>query len=260
MSITETAVVEYPTTPLMLEKPIKRHNILVGDDALQIKFAEQILSAKYQTKIECKSQEIVNDSHILGHEDPQLYRVDRLSQIDMSPHTKPKVGIWAMDFIEKGSAGANAIVREASRLIGGTKPDRKTVEYISSEITKHLYDIKSAIWYATWLLTGETPEKRKWLGPWESHISWLPRGEDVSYRLNTLYWELVEYVFAAENDEKGFKKTGRTFRPKEFKYLASLTLPKDRVIKSLTTLSSWREYRTDPYICALKISSIWQRK
>lgn len=251
---------EYPTTPLMLEKSPKKHNILVGDDDMQVRFAEQFLSAHHGIKVTCEVVPILNDDHVLGQEEPKLYRIERSSQIEVSPSSRTRIGIWSLDMIEKGSAGANAIVREAARLMELGKPPRQTIDYVATEITKNLNDIKAAIWHAAYLLTGTVPEKKNWPYPWENYLTWMPVGEDPQYRLNTLYWTLVEYVFAAENDEKGFRKTGRTFRPREFKALASLILPKDRVFSSIAVLSAWREHKGDPYICALKIAKIWERQ
>jgi hypothetical protein len=251
---------EWPTTPLLLEKTPKKHNILIGEDAMQVRFAEQFLSAHYNAKITCELMEILPDDAILGHEEPCLYRVDRPSQIELSPSVRARVGIWSLDLIEKGSAGVNAIVREACRIMKLSKPPRQALDYVAAEVAKNLYDIKAGIWHAAWLLSGPIPERKTWPNPWENYITWLPVGEDPQYRLNTLYWTLVEYVFAAENDDKGFRKTGRSFRPREFKYLSSLVLPKVRVFDSLAVLSAWRAHRSDPYVVALKLTKIWERR
>jgi hypothetical protein len=253
-------VTEYPTTPLLLEKTPKKHNVLIGVDAMQTRFAEQFLSAHHRTEIVCELVETLNDNHILGQEAPKLYRVDRGSQIDLSPSTRSQVGVWSLDIIEKGSAGANAIVRKAYQLMNMPKPSRQTIDYVAAEVAKNLYDIKAGIWQAAWLLTGPTPERKQWPNPWENYITWLPQDEDPVYRLNTLYWTLVEYVFAIEQDEKGFRKTGRSVRPREFKYLSSLVLPKNRVFDSISVLSAWREHKTDPYVCALRIAKVWERQ
>lgn len=200
-----------------------------------------------------------NDVHLLGSDTPQLIRVTRASQIDLSPTVTNKTGLWSLDMIQNGSAGANAIVRHAATLVKLPKPSKEQLAFISKEITNDLSDINAAIWTAAWLLLGPVPEKRNWPKPWENYLGWLPEGEDVRYRLNTLYWDLVEYVFAAADDEKGFRKTGRTFRPRNFKYLNTLVLPKKQVASSIEILSAWRERRTDSYTCALQISSIWER-
>ena len=67
-------------------------------------------------------------------------------------------------------------------------------------------------------------------------------------------------MFAAEGDEGGFRKTGRPFRPKEFRYLSSLVLPKQRVYDTLAALSAWRSKGGDPYSCALRVAKIWERQ
>jgi hypothetical protein len=252
---------DYPTTPLLLEKKaIRKHNVLVGDDPVQVRFAEQFLSAHYHAAIACEFVEALNDHRLLGQEAPQLFRVDRSSLIDISPSVREKTGIWSLDMIEDGSAGANAIVRFAASCMGLPKPSREAVAYAAKEITGRLNDINAAVWHAAWLLLAPVPEKRIWPNPWESSVGWLPRGEDPRLRLNTLYWTLVEYVFASQNDEKGFRKTGRAFRPRSFKFLSALVLPKDRVYTTVEALSAWREHRGDPYACALRVAKIWDRQ
>jgi hypothetical protein len=243
-----------------LEKAPKKHNVLVGDDAMQVRFAEQYLCAHHHVKIPCQSVDALNDGHVLGREEPCLYRVDRISQIDLSPNVRPQIGIWSLDLVEKGSAGANAIVREACRLMDVPKPPRQALDWVAAEAVKNLNDIKAAIWHAAWLLHGPIPERKAWPKPWDNYLTWLPQNEDPGYRLNTLYWELVEYVFAAEGDEAGFRKTGRSFFPRQFKHLSSLVLPKVRVFDSVSVLSAWREQHTDPYVCALRIAKIWERQ
>jgi hypothetical protein len=249
---------EYPTTPLLLEKTIKKHNILIGDDPVQQRFAEQFLTKYHHSNVVCQVLEVCNDDHLLGKEEPLLYRVNRSSQLDnLSPHVRSRTGLWSLDLIESGSAGANAIVRFAATLAKIPRPSREVIAYVAKEITNNLNDIPAAIWYSLWLILGPVVEKRRWPRPWDNYLTWLPRGEDPGYRLNSLYWELVQYVFATDNDEKGFRKTGHTFRPREFKHLTSLTLPKARVFLTLEILSAWREHRTDPYVCALRVSRAW---
>jgi hypothetical protein len=246
---------------MMLEKAPKKHNVLVGKDDMQVQFAEEFLSSFHDVKVACQFMESLNDDHVLGQEAPQLWRVARSGQIDLSPNVRARVGVWSLDIIEKGSAGANAMVREACRLMGVGRPPRPTVDYIASKITEDLtYDIKAAIWNAAYLLTGPVPEYKRWPRPWENYITWLPSDVDPSFRLHTLYWELIEYVFAAEGDEKGFRKTGRTFRPREFKSLSSLVLSKTSVFDSIVVLSAWKARGGDPYVCALKLAKIWKRQ
>ena len=87
MSVKKTGVigVEYPTTPLLLERTVKMHNILIGNDTTQIRFAEQFLSTVHNTKIYHQEMPVVNDSHLLGKDEPQLYLVER-SALSIYPH------------------------------------------------------------------------------------------------------------------------------------------------------------------------------
>lgn len=260
MSVKKTGVigVEYPTTPLLLERTVKMHNILIGNDTTQIRFAEQFLSTVHNTKIYHQEMPVVNDSHLLGKDEPQLYLVERSGLIDISPHVKTKTGIFSTDIIRKGSTGVHAIVRFAAQLLDIKKPDKIITQKIADEIVDDIYDIKASIWWAAWLLSGSAVEKNKWVRPWENWLTWMPRDEDPRYRLNSLYWELVMWVFAALGDERGYKKTKGRWNQKKFENLIQLALPKDRVYSSLEVLSIWRERQYDPYICIMKISQIWR--
>jgi hypothetical protein len=251
---------EYPTTPLLLERVPKKHNVLIGNDPMQIRFAEQFLSAHFTVPIKHEAVACVNDEHVLGKDEPQLLLVERSSLIDLSPNVKAKTGIWSLDLIKPGSAGVNAIVRSAAELMGMEKPDKATVQRVADEIVDGLYDIRAGIWDAAWLLSGPLPEKAKWMRPWENWLLWLPKGVDPRYRLNALYWEMVEWVFAQTGDERGFKKAkgASKFNPRSFQKLSALQLPKDKVFNSLLELSAWRERHYDPYVCALKLAKIWQ--
>jgi len=249
---------EYPTTPLLLERTAKKHNILIGNDPAQIRFAEWFLSLSHNTKVAHQEVPAVYDGLLLGKDEPQLLLVERSSLIDLSPNVKAKTGIWSLDLIRKGSAGVNAIVRVAAHLLEIDKPDKDAVQKVANEIVDELYDIRASIWHAVWLLSGPLPEKHKWMRPWENWLLWLPQGEDPRYRLNSLYWEFVMWTFAATGDERGYRKTKGHWDPKKFQKLSLLKLHKDKVFNSLIELSAWRERQYDPYICALKIAKIWQ--
>jgi hypothetical protein len=268
-----------PSTPLLLEKPTpKLHNVLVGDDPAQIRFAEYYLSHAYFCKDECDGQnhfklkhtevEVVQDDMVLGKDEPALFKVDRVRQIELSEKVKSHVGIWALAPITKGSDGANAIVRFAASLLEMEKPKHATVEVFGDamvkmmadlSIHKEVDDVLAAIWAAVWLLTGPEPEPFKpWPRPWDNYLTWLSRGVDPNYRLNALYRELVVFVFAREGDEAAARKIGK-FKPKEFQKLKSLRLPTVCVIDSIVELSKWRLHKSDPFICALKVAKIWEK-
>jgi len=267
-----------PSTPLLLEKPTpKQHNILVGDDLAQIRFAEHYLShAHFCTdgceevnhfKLKCVEVESVQDEMVLGKDEPSLLRVDRNRDIDLSSKVKANVGIWALAPITKGSDGANAIVRYAAELLGLERPARASVEKFGDamvrmmsdlSVHKEVDDVYAAIWAAAWLLTGpEPPPFKFWPHPWNNHLTWFPRGTNPSLRLNSLYKELVVYVFAREGDEYAARKIGK-FKPREFNMLKKLRLPIGCVFDSIVELSRWRMHKGDPYICALKLAKIWE--
>jgi len=253
--------IEYPTTPLLLERVPKKHNILIGNDTMQIRFAEQFLSIAHEHKVEHEKVESVNDSMVLGHDIPKLYLVDRSSFIDLSPNVKAKVGIWSLDLIEKGSAGLNAIVRFGAKLNGTDKPEKGVVQRVADEMAREgVYDIRAAVWHAAWLLTAPPSKYIKWTRPWENWLQWMPKGEDARKRLHSLYWELVMWVFAMSGDERGYRKTKGRWDAKMFQRLSLLQLPKDKVYNTLLVLSAWRERSYDPYICILKIAKIWETK
>jgi hypothetical protein len=240
-----------------LERTPKKHNILIGDDKMQIRWAQQFLSIAHNTKIEAEVVEIVNDD-MVHSEQPRLYVVERSSFIDLAPNIKARVGIWSLDLIEPDSAGLNAIARQGARLMGIEKPDKAQVERIAKEMDE-VYDIRAAIWQAAWLWSGSPKEKFKtWLRPWENWMAWMPKGEDPYYRLNALYQELVQWVFAMTGDERGYRKFARNWDPKRWSNLARLQLPKDKVFNTLVVLSHWRRNKYDPYICIMKVAKIWE--
>ncbi len=267
-----------PSTPLLLEKPTpKLHNILVGDDPAQIRFAESYISHAYFCKDECEDQnhfklkcvetELVLDEMLLGHDEPLLFRVERVREIELSERVKKNVGIWSLAPITRGSDGANAIVRSAAEILGLDRPNHASVEKFGEamvrmmaelSIRKEVEDVTAAVWAAAWLLTGPEPEPIKfWPRPWENHLTWFPRGTNPGMRLNTLYRELVVWVFARDGDEAAARKVGK-FKPKEFQKLKNLRLPVQCVIDSIVELSLWRLHKSDPYVSALKLAKIWQ--
>jgi hypothetical protein len=247
------------TTPLMLEKTKKRNNVLVGNDPTQIRFVEHLLSATFQTEVKCQDVDLVNDDLLIGHEEPLLYRIDRLSMLEVAPTTRAKIGVWSLDLLEGSGEGLNAIVRYAAKLLGLEKPPKERVDQISRTLAKEdIDDINATLWRAAWLLHEELPSWRDWPKPWKNYLSWLPYGVDPKLRLNTLYWELRFYVFSVDGDEDSARKQGKPFNPTQFKDLKALKLPLRAVRSTLAELSIWRERKYDPYVCALRIAQIWE--
>jgi len=261
-----------PMVPQMLDTypTTKKVNVLIGDSAAQIRFAERYLSEVHQSDVTCKLVPILNDEMVQGADVALLYRVDRLRHLELSSGVKSKIGIWSLDPIERGSSGANAIIRFAAKLLDKEKMPTATIESYGNEMVKEqsrlsysgeVEDVFAAIWTAMYLLLGPEPAPFKpWARPWDNHLTWMPKDVDPSYRLNTLYRELVIHVFAREGDEYAARKfaSGR-FKPKEFKHLKNLKLPISKVRDSIHILGTWQKEKTDPYICALKIAKIWER-
>jgi len=236
------------------EKSHKKINILVGDSSAQVGFAEEVLG------VACQYMEIVRDQDLLGHEESLLYRVDALRLVDLSPDVRAKTNVWSLEEIQKGSAGANAIVKYASGILGIEHPDRNLVQRTADLLlSEEVGDVRAAIWEAVWLLTGPTPgEFQRWPDPWTTPRAWMPKDVDPAYRLNSLYRDLVGYVFARGDDANAAKKFGVT--PAKFSRLKNFTLDLSRVYASLRDLSKWLTQKSDPLICALKITRIWETK
>lgn len=265
-------LVEYPTTPLLLERTPKRHNILVGNDSAQIRFAEWFLSLAHVVPlpgIQHEAVPAVTDEMLLGKDEPKLYLVDRSSLIEISPNVKNKTGIFSLDLIERGSAGINAIVRFAGSLLELGKIDKGDLMRVGNEVIKEsdprgkrylMGDVRAAVWHAAWMLIGPPSKRPNWSQPWENWMLWMPKGDrdTARYRLNTLYWTLVMWTFAQSADERGYRKTKGRWDAKEFSKLGLLQLPKDKVYNTLVELSVWRERSYDPHVCALKIAKIWE--
>lgn len=260
---------EYPTVPLLLERVPKRHNVLIGNDPAQIRFAEQFLSMHHGVSIKHEQVPAVGDAMLFGIDEPKLYLVDVSQQVDLSPAVKAKTGVWSLDMIERGSAGINAIIRYAVKLRGKEKPPKNVMANIGWELIKDsdpfskrylLTDIRAAVWHAVWLLSGPVAGRPSWIAPWENWQLWMPRGGDPYYRLNSLYWELVMWVFASTGDERGFRKTGKSWDSRRFQKLSALQLPKDKVYDTLAVLSVWRTHSYDPYVCVIRISKIWETR
>lgn len=211
----------------------------------------------------------VRDEMLLGKDEPTLYLVDVAQQVDLSPAVKAKTGVWSLDLIEKGSAGINAIIRQAVKLLGITKPPKEVVTKVGNELVRDsdpfgkrylMTDIRAAVWYACWLLLGPAEVRHSWIAPWENWQMWMPKGGNAPYRLNSLYWELVRWTFAQTGDERGYRKTGGSWDPKRFQKLSMLQLSKDKVYETLAVLSAWRARGYDPYVCVIRISKIWETK
>ena len=242
----------YPTTPmLLLQKTYLRFNVLVGDDPAQVRFAEQLLGIKAQ------HVDVLRDEDILGKEGSHLFHIDTPRQSELSPNTKALVGFWSLETIEKGSAGASALVKYAATLLD-SPVDKKTLQLVADELVKDdLGDIRAAIWRAAWMLSGPPPlDFARWPDPWQKPSEFLPKGVDPGLRLNALYRSLVAFVFAKENDQDAARKFGISIA--KFKMLQSQNIDLNKVYSSIRELSKWRTQKYNPLVCALKIRYIWE--
>ncbi len=243
---------EFPPTPVLLSKAKLHHsNILVGDDPIQVRFAEQI------TGVSCQHTEQVRDEDVL-QDQSTLYQVLTSKAILISPQLRLRVGIWSLSPITKGSAAATAVVKAAADMLN-VKLDREKTQRASDILTEEpIGDIRAALWYAVWIVADEIPEEPGfWPDPW-SGKNWIPKSVDPQYRLNALYRELVGYVWVHDKDEQAARRFGVS--PAKVKRLKSMSLNMDRVYSSLIELSKWRQHKDDPYLCALKISMIWKQE
>lgn len=249
-SVTAT---DYPQTPFLLsEKKIPLHNILVGEDPVQVRFAELFLGVKSQVV------ENVRDYDLLGKEERQLLQVNYSSDVDLSPMVQKKTGIWSLAPLDEKCPGLNEIVRHAAKIMG-VKPGKTFLNQVVRELTRsQLDDIRAGIWKAAYSLVGEEPKGYEdWPMPWAQPMTWFPAGEEPTYRLNSLYRDLVGYVFAKEDDVQAARKFGISQR--RFGKLKEWALDINKVEKAINELSRWRNQKYDPYICALKISAIWAK-
>lgn len=250
-------VSEFPPAPSLLEKKPKRYTVLVGDDPAQVRFVEQLLDTR------CQSVASLTDSELLAENSTHLFQIASSRMLDVSPNLRTNVGLWSLDPIEKGSSGANAIVRYSATLLKLDKPDKvliqRTADILASE---EVLDLRVAVWTAVGLLCGDAPEEfKRWPEPWEDPIGWMKRGVEPAYRLHCLYKDLRGYTFIKGTQDKDtLRKADVFFSPSKIKVFTRLTLDVTKVHDTLYTLSQWRNLQYDPYLCAFRVSKIWDTK
>jgi hypothetical protein len=239
-----------PTTLLYSRKSASTNNILIGADPAQLRFFEQQAGKKITYVEE------VTDDMLLGNQGLVLC-VSTEHCIDISPDVRRHTGIWDAGPILNGSAAAHAIVRHATLILKITeKLSREMMDFVSTEITKYgLHDVRGALWLAVWYLTCDVPAAPSRIEPWQDPIRWLSSGTDPAHRLMSLYRTLVGWGFLVTGELLGLKQLRITTAHQA--YLQTLKLDRDRVYESIKVLSVWKTKRSDPYICALRISSIW---
>jgi hypothetical protein len=245
-----------PVPALLSQKTFKKFNILVGEDAVQQRFAEQVIG------VPCKLVETVVDEDLLVDEHPKLFRVMSSKVVTLSPQVRDSTAFWSLDPIEKGSAGANAIVRYAATLLDIEKPDKDLVERHADTLAASgtIVDLRVALWSAVWLLTGPTPqESKRWPQPWENSQLWFSvPGVSPEFRLNSLYNDLTAYTLLQNDEDIVLKKAGLRVSPSKAKFFKKLKLSYTKVHDTIELLDLWRTKQTDAYICAFRISNIWK--
>jgi hypothetical protein len=252
---------KYPPTPFAyLRKHLPANNILIGDDPAQCRcLAQQLTPFGARELVPITRVDKVTDSMLLGHEG-LLYQVSTEHGIDLSPEVKSRTGIWDASPILKGSAGANAIVRQAAAILNmSDELSRETMDFVGKKITKYeeVEDVRGALWLAVWHLTGDCTPEPRWIEPWEDPVRWLSPKADTVYRLQGLYLTLVAWSFLATGEPLGLKQLNIT--PEHQAYLRTLKLNRSQVYDSIKQLSIWRAQHTEPIFCALAIAAIWQK-
>ena len=246
---------EFPPLPLvLLRKTVKRYNILVGNDPPQVRFAEQFWGFPSMLV------EKLDDSTIMS-EGPGLFRVLASRLVDISDSVRGSTSFWSIDpIVGRGSSASLAIVRHAASLVGkevGKEDARLAADELASE---GIGDIRAAIWRAAWILLGPVPEERKrWPEPWEHRTRWLPPGVDPAYRLHTLFRDLTAYAFLAAGEEGSVKKAGLSLSPSKLRYLSGLRLDPARAAETVREVAAWRARKDSPWICTLKVASVWRQ-
>ena len=242
--------------PVMLASKVhKRFNILVGEDFAQQRLAEQILGTP------CVFAEVLTDADMLVDSEPKLRHVLSSKAATLSPQVRDNTAFWSLDPIEKGSAGANAIVRYAATLLDMEKPNKDHVERVADTLASSgtIEDIRVALWTAVWLLTGPMPpEPKRWPQPWENYLWFAVPGVTPEHRLHSLYCDLSVYTLVQMDEDMTPKKAGFHPSPSKVKFFKKLKLDYNKVHDTIEILDLWRNKHTDSYICAFRISNIWK--
>ncbi len=248
-----------PVPFILQKKAISRNNIVVGDDPAQIRFLEQQLGLlAQQPNLKAQQVDRVTDDMLVGQEG-LLYRVFATHRIDLSPEMRNKTGFWSAEPIVKGSAAINMMVKFAAGLLNfpEKKLTREAINIVGDRITRgRVWDVRSAIWQAAWLLTDEIQTTKRWSDPWEAPVRWLNDSINVNQRLHTLYKRLVGYSILLTRGPDAARKLG--IKPHELQRYKDLQLDLTKVYHTICLLSQWKQGRMDAYVCALRISVVWQ--
>jgi hypothetical protein len=238
-----------PVPFVLTRKMFTPNHIVVGSDAMQIRFLAQTLN----TAPECVN--CANDDLLVGRENVLLH-VYAAHQIDLSAEVRSYTTIWAADPIVKGSAAMNAIIKFAATLVPERKFTKDNFELVASQLArKGFNDLRAFIWGAVWLLTGDLIPPKRWLDPWEDPIKWVEPNMDLKKRLYVLYLKLVAYTrIHCFGPEAGAESH---LTPSQAQRLWDLTLDLNKVYKTVVLLSQWKQGRWKDQICAIQIALVW---
>jgi hypothetical protein len=249
---TANSVMFHPV-PFLLSKDVPRNNILIGDDAIQIRFVEQL------TGLQCETRERITDDDLFG-KDGILVRLLTTNGLDLSPQLRSKTGVWALVPVTPGSVSANAIVRVAAE-ISGTKLKKEELDSMSRYVGRlfehdKVADLRVGLWETVWAMSAPLPPNR-WKEPWETSIlqEWVPPGVDLALRFGSLFKTLRAYVLIQTDGEPEAKKMG--ISPSKMLYLKDLRLNNEKVYQALRVLSRWKQFGTDPRIVTLSLTRVW---
>lgn len=252
-TVQNAAKIQFHPVPFLLSKDLPRNNILIGDDAIQIRFVEQL------TGLQCETRERVTDDYLFG-KDGILVRLLTANGLDLSPQLRSKTGVWALVPVTPGSVSTNAIVRIAAEILGAKLKKEEldsTSRYVGRLFERdEVADLRVGLWETLWIMSAPLPPSR-WKEPWETSIlqEWVPPGVDLGMRFGSLLKTLRAYVLIQTGGESDAKKLGVS--PSKMLYLKDLRLNNEKVYNCLRVLSRWKQFGTDPRIVALSLTKVW---
>lgn len=245
---------------MALESELGVYHIVLGPLEEQARYLQELVEQQHGT---CALEEAhkIHDKELVGAE-PTVWFLGETGKFDLGADAP--VQFWRADPFEKRGAGINAVVRVAGTLLNQTRLSRDVIDYVGDKILdehdQNMIDV--LLWDAVWALTDKELEqkaqsKSKRHHPWEKPWEWCKSEQDLNRRLNTLYRDMVGYVYALENDWTSAKRFGLS--PSRFAWLKTLRINPTKVDAALVELSKFRGVGAgqDPYAVALKIGSIF---
>lgn len=245
--------IQFHPVPYLFLKTPPHNNILIGNDAMQIRFVEQL------TDVACEARDSLSDDDLFD-KDGVLYRLLTPINLDLSPQMRAKTGIWSLAPITSGSAAATALIRAAAEILE-EKLSRERLASLSRLLGREfengeISDLRVGLWETVWVMTGD-PAPHHWKEPWESAVpaDWMPPGVNLGLRFGTLFKTLKAYVLVQTDAEQDARKLGTP--PHKLLKLKELRLNPAKVYETLKELSRWKALDINPKIVALTLTKIW---